>query len=68
MVNFREDIYGKDRQLSMVLDEKVNSPEVLQVKTSEEKLLSFKTVSEINPLVDDINKIGSWLVVNSEIH
>lgn len=68
MVNFREDIYGKDRQLGMVLDEKVNSPEVLQVKTSEEKLLSFKTVSEFNPPVDDINKIGSWLVVNSAIH
>lgn len=68
MVNFREDIYGRDRQLSMVLDQKINFPEVLKVKTSEEKLLSFRTISETHPAFADMNKIATWLVVNSSTH
>lgn len=64
-VNFRDDIYGRDRQMSIVLNEKVNSPEVLQVKKSEKRLLSFRTLPKSNPSVDDISKIESWLVINS---
>ena len=64
-VNFRDDIYGRDRQMSTVLNEKVNSPEVFQVKKSEKRLLSFRTLPKSNPHVDDISKIESWLVINS---
>jgi hypothetical protein len=65
IVNFRDDIYGRDRQLNIALNEKINSPEVIYGKKSEKKVLSFRTLPESNPSIDDISKIGSWLVTNS---
>ncbi|MBU0767657.1 MAG: L,D-transpeptidase family protein, partial [Proteobacteria bacterium] len=65
IVNFRDDIYGRDRQLNIALNEKILSPEVIYGKKSEKKVLSFRTPPESNPSIDDISKIGSWLVTNS---
>ena len=65
IVNFRDDIYGRDRQLNIALNEKILSPEVIYGKKSEKKVLSFRTLPESNPSIDDISKIGSWLVTNS---
>lgn len=64
-VNFRDDIYGRDRQLNIALNEKLHTPEVKYGKTSETKVLSFRTLPESNPSIDDISKIGSWLVTDS---
>ncbi|MDH4207021.1 MAG: L,D-transpeptidase family protein, partial [Desulfobacteraceae bacterium] len=65
IVNFRDDIYGRDRQLNIALNEKIHTPEVRYGKKSETKVLSFQTLPESNPSIDDISKIGSWLVTNS---
>jgi murein L,D-transpeptidase YcbB/YkuD len=64
-VNFRDDIYGRDRQLNIALNEKLHTPEVKYGKKSETKVLSFRTLPESNPSIDDISKIGSWLVTDS---
>ncbi len=42
-VNFRDDIYGRDRQLNIALNEKINHTEVIHGNKSEKKLLSFHT-------------------------
>ena len=65
IVNFRDDMYGRDRQLNIALNEKINSPEVIYGKKSEKKILSFRPLPESNPPVDDIGKIGSWLITYS---
>jgi len=65
IVNFRDDIYGRDRQLNIALNEKIQSPEVRYGKKSDTKFLSFQTLPESNPPMDDISKIGSLLVTNS---
>ena len=65
IVNFRDDIYGRDRQLNIALNEKIHSPEVRYGKKSDTKFLSFQTLPESNPPMDDISKIGSLLVTNS---
>jgi len=64
-VNFRDDIYGRDRQLNIALNEKIHAPEVRYGKKSETKVLSFRTLPESNPPVDDKSIIESWLVTNS---
>ena len=65
IVNFRDDIYGRDSLLNIALNEKILSPEVIYGKKSENNVLSFRTPPESNPSIDDISKIGSWLVTNS---
>ena len=64
-VNFRDDIYGRDRQLNIALNKKLHTPEVRYGQKSETKVLSYQTLPESNPSIDDISKIGSWLVTNS---
>jgi L,D-transpeptidase YcbB len=64
-VNFRDDIYGRDRQLNMALNDKLHTPEVRYGQKLETKVLSYQTVPESNPPIDDISNIGSWLVTNS---
>ena len=65
VVNFRDDIYGRDRQLNIAINEKIHSPEVRYGEKSDTKFLSFQTLPESNPPMDDISKIGSLLVTNS---
>ena len=65
IVNFRDDMYGRDRQLNIALNEKINSPEVIYGEKPEPNVLSFRTLPESNPPVDDISKIGSWLITYS---
>jgi murein L,D-transpeptidase YcbB/YkuD len=64
-VNFRDDMYGRDRQLNIALNEKINSPEVIYGGKTEKKILSFRTPPESNPSIDDISKIRSSLETNS---
>lgn len=64
-VNFRDDIYGRDRQLNIALNKKNHAPEVRYGKKSETKVLSFRTLPESNPPVDDKSIIESWLLTNS---
>jgi murein L,D-transpeptidase YcbB/YkuD len=45
-VNFRDDIYGRDRQLNIALNEKLHTPEVRYGQKSETKVLSFRTLPE----------------------
>jgi murein L,D-transpeptidase YcbB/YkuD len=66
-VNFREDIYGRDRQLNIALNEKLHTPEVRYRKKSETKALSFQTLPESNPSIDDITKIGLQLATYPSI-
>jgi len=68
IVNFRDDIYGRDRQLNIALNEKIHSPEVIYGKKSEKKILSFQTLPGSDPSIDDISKIESWLVTNTSSH
>ena len=68
IVNFRDDIYGRDRQLNIALNEKIHSPEVIYGKKSEKKMLSFQTLPGSDPSIDDISKIRSWLVTNTSSH
>ena len=44
IVNFRDDIYGRDRQLNMAINNKINPPKVLHGNKSEKKMLSFHTL------------------------
>jgi len=64
-VNFRDDIYGKDHQLDIALNEKIHPPEVSYEKKSKTKVLSFQTLPQSNPSNKDVSKIGSWLVTYS---
>ena len=64
-VNFRDDIYGRDRQLNIALNEKLHTPEVRYGQKSETKVVSFQTVPESNLLIQNISNIESWLVTNS---
>jgi murein L,D-transpeptidase YcbB/YkuD len=45
-VNFRDDIYGRDHQLNIALNEKLHTPEVRYGQKSETKVLSFRTLPE----------------------
>ena len=64
IVNFRDDIYGRDRKLNIALNEKIHSPGVIYGVKSEERVLSFRTLPKFNSPIDDISKIESWLVTN----
>ena len=66
-VNFRDDIYGRDRQLNIALNEKIHTPEVRYGKKSATKVLSLQTLPESNSSIEDIGKIGSCLVTNSSV-
>jgi murein L,D-transpeptidase YcbB/YkuD len=46
IVNFRDDIYGRDRRLNIAINEKIDSPEVIYGKKSDKKVLSFQTRPE----------------------
>ena len=45
-VNFRDDIYGRDRQLNIALNEKLHTPEIIYGQKSETKVLSYRTLPE----------------------
>jgi murein L,D-transpeptidase YcbB/YkuD len=41
IVNFRDDIYGRDRQLNIALNKKIKSAEIIHGNKSDQKILSF---------------------------
>ncbi len=67
ITQFREDIYGRDRQLNLALNVKTTSPDVLYGKKSEKKYASFRNLSESNPAITRMNTVGSWVVNNASI-
>jgi murein L,D-transpeptidase YcbB/YkuD len=67
IANFREDIYGRDRQLNIALNEKTHSQEVRYGQKPDTKVLSFKKLPDPNPPTEDMVEIGSWLVTNSSV-
>ena len=44
IVNFRDDIYGRDHELNIALNEKVKSAEIIHGNKSDQKMLSFHTL------------------------
>ncbi len=67
ITHFREDIYGRDRQLNVAFNEKTTSPEVLYGKNSGEKYLSSRNLPESNSPITHMNTWGSWVVNNAAI-
>jgi len=65
--HFREDIYGRDRQLNIAFNDKATSPEVLYGKNSGEKYVLSRNLSKSNPPITHMNTLGSWVVNNASI-
>jgi len=67
ITQFREDIYGRDRQLKIALNVKTTSPDVLYGKNSEKKYVSYRNLPASNPPITRMNTFGSWVVNNAAI-
>ncbi|MBW2644025.1 MAG: L,D-transpeptidase family protein [Deltaproteobacteria bacterium] len=64
VINFRDDIYGRDRQLNIALNEKATSPKVLYGKNSAKKYFSSRILPASNRSNIDMNKIRAWVVAD----
>jgi len=64
IINFRDDIYGRDRRLNIILNQKPTSPKVLYGKNSGKEIFSSQTLPVSN--CSNINKIRAWVVANPE--
>jgi murein L,D-transpeptidase YcbB/YkuD len=64
VVNFRDDIYGRDRQLNIALNKKIQMPEIRYGEKTKAKMLSYRTPLQADPPVEKIGKTGSQLVSN----
>ena len=63
-INFRDDIYGRDRQLDIAFNEKATSPKVLYGKNSAEKYLSSRILPASNRSNINMNKIRARVVAD----
>jgi L,D-transpeptidase YcbB len=66
VVNFRDDIYGRDRRLNMALNRKATSPKILYGKNSAKEIFSFLTLPVSNRSHIHMNKIGARVAGNPE--
>ena len=66
IINFRDDIYGRDRRLDIALNEKTNSPKVLYGENSLKKIFSSKILPVSNRSNNNMNKIRTWVAANPE--
>jgi hypothetical protein len=66
MINFRDDIYGRDRRLNIALNQKPTSPKVLYGKNSAKKNFSSRTLPVSNRHNINMNKIRARVVANPE--
>ena len=64
VINFRDDIYGRDRQLNIALNEKATSPKVLYGKNSAKKYFSSRILPASNRSNINMNKIRAWVVAD----
>jgi len=64
IVNFRDDIYGRDSQLNIALNEKATSPKVLYGKNSAKKYLSSRILPVSNPSNINMHKIRARVVAD----
>lgn len=64
IINFRDDIYGRDRQLNIALNEKATSPKVLYGKNSGKKYFSSRISPVSNRSNINMNKIRAWVVAD----
>ena len=66
IINFRDDIYGRDRQLSIAFNKKATSPKVLYGKNSAKKIFPSRTLPVSNRSNINMNKIRARIVANPE--
>jgi len=66
IINFRDDIYGRDRRLNIVLNQKVTSLKVLYGKNSLKKYFSSRILPVSNRSNINMNKIRAWVATNPE--
>ncbi|RZB38139.1 MAG: L,D-transpeptidase YcbB [Desulfobacteraceae bacterium Eth-SRB2] len=64
IVNFRDDIYGRDRRLSIALNEKTTFPKVLYEENSVKKYFSSRILPVSNRSNINMNKIRAWVVAD----
>lgn len=66
IINFRDDIYGRDRRLNIALNEKTNFSKVLYGENSLKKIFSSKILPVSNWSNNNMNKIRTWVAANPE--
>jgi murein L,D-transpeptidase YcbB/YkuD len=66
IINFRDDIYGRDRRLNIALNEKTNSSKVLYGENSLKKNFSSKILPVSNRSNNNMNKIRTWIAANPD--
>jgi len=66
IINFRDDIYGRDRRLNIALNQKATSPKVLYGKNPVKKCFSSRILSVSNRSNINMNKIRAQVVANPE--
>ncbi|RZB31253.1 MAG: L,D-transpeptidase YcbB [Desulfobacteraceae bacterium Eth-SRB2] len=66
IINFRDDIYGRDRRLNIALNEKVTFPKVLYEENSVKKYFSSRISPVSNRSNINMNKIRAWVAANPE--
>ncbi|MGB2929152.1 MAG: hypothetical protein WBB70_09595, partial [Desulfobacterales bacterium] len=64
IVNFRDDIYGRDSQLNIALNEKATSPKVLYGKNSAKKYFSSRILPVSNRSNINMHKIRARVVAD----
>jgi len=64
IINFRDDIYGRDSQLNIAFNERATSPKVLYGKNSAKKYFSSRILPVSNLSNINMNKIRAWVVAD----
>ncbi len=64
-INFRDDIYERDSQLNIALNEKATYPGLLYGENTTKHIFSSQILPKSNPPGINMNKIGAWVVSNS---
>ena len=66
IINFRDDIYGRDRRLKITFNEKTTFPKVLYGENSVKKYFSSRILPISNRSSINMNKIRAWVAANPE--
>ncbi|MFO7972906.1 MAG: L,D-transpeptidase family protein [Desulfobacterales bacterium] len=66
IINFRDDIYGRDRRLNIALSEKATFPKVLYEENSVKKYFPSRILPVSNRSNINMNKIRAWVATNPE--
>ena len=66
IINFRDDIYGRDRRLNIALNENETFPKVLYEENSVKKYFPSRILPVSNQSSINMNKIRAWVATNPE--